>query len=165
MRKRTIRKIWMPANGITPVERAAYNACKLSAEEWNEQVLPVQIAVDALCRGEWEQGNWQNMFEALNRIESLLKIKKAADNGLIKDAQAVFVSALGRRDETGATAFKAAEMKIMREVAQVYGDLLREVTHKDWRDACAHTNANVARIIRAKRGITHVSGCVVEMAA
>jgi len=165
MRKRRNRTVWQMTPGMTPMELARYQASRLTAAEWNVQLVPVQAAIEALCRGEWEPGNWQPIFDALNRIESMLKLKRMPDHGLIHDGQTAFVSALDRQEATGARAFKAAEMAVIREIGRVYGELLREVTHKDWRDACAHTNANVARIIRARKSVVHTNHCVIELHA
>jgi len=164
MRKRTNRKVWICAPGVTPLEHAQYQASILTAAEWVEQVKPVQVAIESLCQGHWDaHKDWNPLFMALNRIESMLTLKRAADNGLIGEAQSVFVAALDRQKATGATAFKAAEMAIIREVGAVYGDLLREITHRDFQAACKHTDANVQRIVR-QRGpnVAESGGCLIE---
>ena len=164
MRKRTIRKVWLSIPGVTPLEHAQYQASLLTAAEWVEQVQPVQVAIESLCQGHWDAHNdWQPLFIALNRIESMLKLQRAADNGLIDEAQQTFVAAMDRQHATGASAFKASEMLIIREVGAVYGDLLREITHRDFQNACKHTDANIQRIVK-QRGpkIIESSQCLIE---
>ena len=164
MRKRTIRKVWISIPGVTPLQLAQYQASLLTPAEWVEQVQPVQVAIESLCQGHWDAHNdWQPLFIALNRIESMLKLKRAADNGLIDEAQQTFVTAMDRQKATGASAFKTSEMLIIREVGAVYGDLLREITHKDFQNACKHTDANIQRILK-QRGpkIIESSQCLIE---
>jgi hypothetical protein len=164
MRKHTNRTVYALVPGRSPLEIATYNAAKLTPEEWNEQIVPVQVAIDGLCRGEWSNDNWQAVFDVLNRIESMLKLAKRPDHGFLDGCKAIFVTALDRRESTGATAFKAQEMATVKDIGQVYGDLLKEITHKQFQMACAHTNANVARIIKCRKGVKKVSGCLIEVA-
>ena len=163
MRKHTNRTIHVLVPGRSPLEIAAYNASKLTAEEWNEQIVPVQVAIDGLCKGEWSNNNWQALFDVLNRIESMLKLAKKPDHGFLDDSKAVFVTALDRREATGATAFKADEMATVKDIGQVYGDLLKEITHKGFQLACAHTNANVLRIIKTRKSVKEIAGCLISI--
>ena len=163
MKKRTKRTHWALIN---PIEHAQFQASRLTTAEWNEQMAPVITATEQLAKGNWNPlEDWNPMFFALNRIESMLHIKRASDGGFIAQAQQAFVTALDRQQQTGAKAFKADELATIREVARVYGDLLREITHRDFKAACAHTDANVMRIIR-QRGPKMVvkGGCILEVA-
>ena len=45
-------------------------------------------------------------------------------------------------ERTGVRSFKADELALIREVAQVYGDLLKEISHADFK------RAYVDRVIR-----------------
>lgn len=159
MKKQCKRKVWARLN---PIEHAMFQASKLTTAEWNEQMAPVITATEQLAQGNWDPlEDWNPMFFALNRIESILHIKRADDYGFITEAQAAFVSALDRQQATGAKAFKAQ----IREVAKVYGDLLGEISHRDFKAACAHTDANVQRILRQRgpKTITR-AGCIIERA-
>jgi hypothetical protein len=150
---------------INPIEHAKFQASRLTVAEWNEQMAPVVTATEQLAQGNWNPlEDWNPMFFALNRIESMLHIKKVDGKEFIDRAQQAFVTALDRQQKTGARAFKADELATIREVAQVYGELLQEVTHKDFKAACTHTDANVQRIIR-QRGANTVTkaGCIVEV--
>jgi len=53
MRKATRRTVWLSV--ITPMEQAKWQASKLSPAEWNEQVIPVQVALDQLLIGNWNK--------------------------------------------------------------------------------------------------------------
>jgi hypothetical protein len=158
MRKKTKRKVW-PL--IDPIVHASYQASKLTVPEWNRQMTPVISAVDALSRGLWDRHNWQPVFECLNRIESITKLMHVEDHGLIDDAQQAYTSALLRREATGASAFKANELATLREVVEVYGNLLKEISHAQFQAACNHTNANISRILNQKAG-REVGGVLIE---
>lgn len=161
MKKQCKRKVWARLN---PIEHAMFQASKLTTAEWNEQMAPVITATEQLAQGNWDPlEDWNPMFFALNRIESMLHIKRADDHGFIAEAQAAFVSALDRQQATGVKAFKAHELAMIREVANVYGDLLGEISHRDFKAAYAHTDANVQRILR-QRGPKTITkaGCVIE---
>lgn len=161
MRKRCVRKAWALVN---PIEHAAYQASRLTVAEWNRQMAPVVTATEQLALGKWDPlRDWNPLFHALNRIESMLHIARMPDHGFIARAQDAFVSALDRQQRTGAKAFNADELSTIREVSQVYGDLLKEVTHRDFQAACAHTQANVDRITKQRgKGITVTNHCVIE---
>lgn len=158
-RKRTVRRVWALIN---PITHAAYQASKLTMAEWNKQVTPVQVAVDRLGRGEWDNGSWQPMFECLNRIESLLKLGRVEGQDFVEEAQAVMVAALERRHSSGIVALRAGELAMLREVCKVYGDLLKEASHAQFAAACAHTDANITRILNDKKNV-RIGGCVFEV--
>ena len=149
MRKHTRRKVWPM---ISTLEHAAYQSSTLTMSEWNVQMTPVLSAIDSLRQGDWQRDNWSPLFEVLNRIESITKILHVQDHGLINDAQAAYTSALLRKESTGACAFKAGELATLREVVEVYGNLLKEISHAQFNAACQHTNANVSRILNQRDG-------------
>lgn len=161
-RKRTVRRMYLLVN---PITHAAYQASKLSLEEWNVQILPVQIAIDCLSRGQWNRDTWQPLFECLNRIESLTKLNHVDAKEFIDRAQAAMVDPLDRLEQTGARAFRHNELSTIREILQVYGDLLKEASHRQFAEACRHTNANVDRLLRNKSQMHVSDGCVFERAA
>jgi hypothetical protein len=159
MRKRTVRRVWALIN---PITHAMYQSSKLSSADLDKQITPVLLAIHHLTIGDWApQLYWQPIFEALNRIESMLKLAHMPDHGLIARAQEVYVICLARYESTGACAFRADELATVREVGDVYRDLLQEITHADFQAACAHADANVSRVIRDKRGIS-VAGCRID---
>lgn len=163
MKKQCKRKHWDKT--VNTLQHAMFQASRLSVSEWNEQMAPVITATEQLAKGNWNPlEDWNPMFYALNRIESMLHIKRADDHGFIARAQAAFVTALDRQQKTGARAFNADELATIREVTEVYGDLLKEITHRDFKAACHHTDANVQRIIR-QRGPKTVTkgGCILEL--
>lgn len=150
-RKFCRRKVYTLANGLTPFEVAMHNASKLTAAEWDEQYLPIAVTVEELMRGEWDFGeNWSPMLECLRRIKTMLDLKKMPDHGLVAEAEVAFATALNRQKATGARAFKADELRILREVANVYGDLLKEVTHGEFAQACRKTKDHFTRLNRQK---------------
>jgi len=159
MRKHTKRKIW---DLINPIPHAAYQASKLTKAEWVTQMVPVQTALDQLLQGNWNRMDcWQPMFECINRIESLTKLNRVDASEFINKVLKTYVIALDRQDKTGAKAFKAEEIATMREVVQVYGGLLSECTHRQFQNACRHTNANTKRILSERSG-KHTAHCYVE---
>ena len=159
MRKRTVRRVWAKIN---PITHAMYQASKLSSADLDKQMTPVLLAIHHLSIGNWKpELYWQPIFEALNRIESMLKLARMPDHGLIARAQEVYVVCLQRYASTGVCAFRADELATVREVGDVYRDLLQEITHADFQAACAHTDANISRVIRDKRGVS-IAGCRID---
>lgn len=161
-RKRTVRRVY---DLVNPITHAAYQASKLSLAEWNVQILPVQIAVDCLSRGDWSRDTWEPLFECLNRIESLTKLNHVDAKEFIERAQAAMVDPLDRMEKTGARAFKYNELSTIREIVSVYGDLLKEASHAQFASACRHTNANVDRIVRNRDRMHVVQKCIFERKA
>lgn len=161
-RKRTVRRVYAL---IDPLTHAAYQCSKLTTSEWNTQIIPVQVAVDQLSRGIWTADTWQPLFECMNRIESLTKLNRVKAQNWIDQAQEAMVQAMDRKQQTGATAFKAAELAMVREIVSVYGDLLEECTHAQFAAACRHTNANVSRILSNKAKMHQSGECVFERVA
>lgn len=158
MRKRTNRKVWAL---IDPINHAKYQASLLTEKEVSIQMVPVLKSIDLLSRGHWERENWSPIFECLNRIESITKLQHVSDNGLIDDAQKAYTTALIRRETTGAQSFTASELKTIREVASIYEGLLKELSHKQFNEACVHTNANLSRVLR-QRNTKEVCGVLIE---
>lgn len=60
---------------------------------------------------------------------------------------------------------RANELASIREVVNVYGDLLKEASHRQFAEACRHTNANVSRILRNKAKMHQAGECVFERKA
>jgi len=147
---------------LNPITHAQYQSSLLTVAEWNTQIIPVQAAVDALSRGEWTNETWQPLFECLNRIESMTKLNRVDAAEWINTAQDVMVTALDRRTNTGATAFKADELAKIREIVRTYGDLLKEVSHAQFYRACQHTNANISRILNNMNRLHQVGDCVFD---
>ena len=162
MKKRCKRTHWAKVN---PVEHAMYQASKLTTAEWNRQMTPVIVAMEQLTQGHWDPiQDWNPIFFALNRIESMLHIKHVKDHGFITHAQTAITSALDRQKQTGARAFKSDELATIREIVQTYGNLLQEITHRDFEAACAHTDANVTRILTQREPKTGRKGdCILEL--
>jgi hypothetical protein len=159
-RKRCVRRVWR--TDIDALELAKLKASLLTPAQWIEQVMPVQTAMDELSRGNWDNYQcWQPMFECLNRIEAMLKLNKRPDHGFIAEVQTVFVVAM-KRKTTGATAFRANELLTLRDMVKLYGDLLKEITHKQFADACANTDANMTRIRNDKKIKTDEQGFFIE---
>ena len=161
-RKRTVRRVY---DLIDPIAHAAYQASTLTKAEWVRQITPVQVAVDALSRGEWANNTWQPLFECLNRIESLTKLNHVKAQEWIDSAQQAMVDALDRRAKSGVTAFKADELATIREIVTVYGDLLKEASHRQFAEARKHTNANMTRVLRNKSKMYQTGECVFERKA
>lgn len=147
-RKRCVRRVWR--TDINTLELAKLKASLLNPEQWVEQVVPVQTAMDELSRGNWHNDYWQPMFECLNRIEALLKLNRRPDYGFVTEVQTVFVVCM-KRKTTGTTAFRASELLTLRDMVKLYGDLLKEATNKKFADACANTDANMTRILADKK--------------
>ena len=161
-RKRTVRRVY---DLIDPIAHGAYQASKLTKAEWNAQIIPVQAAIDALSRGEWCRDTWSPLFECLNRIESLTKLNHVKAQDWIDNAQTAMVTALDRHTSTGVKAFKSDELAMIREIVTVYGDLLSEASHRQFAEACRHTNANVARILSNKNKVDRYGDCLFERKA
>lgn len=159
-RKRTVRRVWAEIN---PITHAMFQVSKLTTDEWNRQILPVQVAVDRLSQGDWHKDDcWQPVFECLNRIESMVRLYRLDDGGFIDRAQGAMVSALDREEATGARAFRAPELLAMRDLVSHYGSLLKEVSHAQFSRATTHTNANISRVLREKSKLLQVGGCVFD---
>lgn len=161
-RKVTHRTHWAKIN---PIEHAMYQASKLSIEERNVQMVPVIAALGQLETGNWDPHEaWNPIFSCLNRIESISKLNHLDAQEFIDRAQAAFVTALDRHKKTGACAFKADELATIREIVDLYGQLLGEISRKAFAQACNHTSANVARLLSQKNGpAKRVAGCVIEV--
>ena len=159
MRKHT-RRVVRPR--VDPITAAIRQASLLTIDEWNTQVIPVQVALDQILAGNWDKLSvWDNLFMAANRIESMLKLRHMPDHGFLKQANLTFRAALAREEQTGAKALKHDEIAVLREVVSVYGDLLKEVTHRQFTDACRHTDANVIRL-RKSKDVTNVAHCLLD---
>jgi hypothetical protein len=150
MKKRCNRRHW--DTGITSAKVITQNEAPLSVEAWNLQVIPVQAAVNGLLAGDWAGfGNWGPVVECRGRIRSLLKLSKQPDHGFIDELDTVCVEATTRFRATGSTAFRHDERTIVQDMVAVYGNLLKEVTAKQFNLACQHARADRARVLGGNR--------------
>ena len=150
MKKRCNRRHW--DTGITAAQVITQNEAPLSAAQWNLQVIPVQAAVNGLLAGDWAGfANWGPVIECRGRIRSLLKLSRQPDHGFIDELDAVCVEATTRFRTTGTTAFRHDERTIVQDMVAVYGNLLKEVTAKQFNLACQHAYADRARVLGSNR--------------
>lgn len=146
MKKRCVRRVW--DTGVTAAQVITQNEKTLSPAQWNQQIIPVQAAVNGLLDGDWRgMSNWGPVIECINRIESLLKLARMPDNGFVDEIRVVCVESMERFGSSGAKSFRHGELKLIRELVSVYGDLLKEVKTKQFNLAIAHEHANRARIL------------------
>lgn len=162
-RKRCKRSVWSMAKGVTPMEHAKHMASKLTQEEITTHHAAVQSVINSLIDGNWDKYQcWSPLFECLARIESLGKLNRIKDyKDFIQSAQDAIVQALNRNKATGATAFNAHEMLMIREIGAAYWTLLHECTHRQFVDACDRTDAikkDYANRVTAKSGGLMVDG-------
>lgn len=150
MKKQCIRRPW--DTSITAAQVIKQNKAKLSVAQWNEQVIPVQATVNGLLAGDWAGfGNWGPVIECRGLIRSLLKLSKQPDHGFIDELDTVCVEATTRFRATWSTAFRHDERTIVQDMVAVYGNLLKEVTAKQFNLACQHAYADRARVLGSNR--------------
>ena len=88
--------------------------------------------MDAIAQGRSTTGDWRNVFDALNMVEDLCRAGQATRwqewHSALQDAIA---AALDRRQEQGIHALRADELAHLRELVDMWAELLARISVRE----------------------------------
>ncbi len=111
---------------------AIQGAAKLDINDVLKFVAPLDAAIEAARQAKATKEHWKAIFNAINLIEELVRMKVAQDeDGAIEAIQQAVIDVLDRLKQTGSKTLKAQEIGALLDLLGVYSDLLSGITHSE----------------------------------
>jgi hypothetical protein len=104
----------------------------LSQDDQTVWALQLDDAVRAVARGQASAAQWRNIFDSVNLVEQLVRMRLAHDSGgIVQAAQDACVAILDRQRETGTRAVRAAELSALDELRAAWVTLMAGITQAE----------------------------------
>jgi hypothetical protein len=120
--------------GVNPTAHlvAIQGVSWLSRDDQTLWALAIDDAVRAVARGQASQAHWREIFDAVNLVEQLVIMRKAADpHGLVQSAQDACEAILDRQRATGVRAARASELAALHELRAGWVELMSGITQAE----------------------------------
>jgi len=120
--------------GVNPTAHlvAIQGVSWLSRDDQTLWALAIDDAVRAVARGQASQAQWREIFDAVNLVEELVRMRKARDPwGIVQGAQDACIAMLDRQRETGVRAARASELAALDALRASWVDLMSAVTQAE----------------------------------
>jgi len=120
--------------GVNPTAHlvAMMGVSWLSQDDQVKWALDIDDAVRAVARGQASQAHWREIFDAVNLVEQLVIMRKAADpHGLVQAAQDACEAILERQRATGVRAARAAELAALHALRAGWVELMSGITQAE----------------------------------
>jgi hypothetical protein len=132
--KRAKRSKAYRPRGVNPTAHlvAIMGAAWISRDDQTIWALAIDDAVRAVARGQASQAQWREIFDAVNLVEELVRMRKARDPwGIVQGAQDACIAMLDRQRETGVRAARASELAALDALRASWVDLMSAVTQAE----------------------------------
>jgi hypothetical protein len=104
----------------------------LSQDDQVKWALAIDDAVRAVARGQASQAHWREIFDAVNLVEELVRMRKAHDPGrIVQAAQDACEAILDRQRATGVRAARASELAALHELRAGWVELMSGITQAE----------------------------------
>lgn len=111
---------------------AIQGAAWLSTDDQLRWAQDLDAAVLAVARGQATQGDWDVIFDAVNLIEQLVRMRRGRDEGgLVQAAQQACVDILDRQRATSTLAVRATELAALQDLVAGLATLLSGITQAE----------------------------------
>jgi hypothetical protein len=120
--------------GINPTAHlvAIMGVSWLSRDDQTLWALAIDDAVRAVARGQASQAHWREIFDAVNLVEELVRMRKAHDPGrIVQAAQDACEAILDRQRATGVRAARAAELAALQALRAGWVELMSGITQAE----------------------------------
>jgi hypothetical protein len=120
--------------GVNPTAHlvAIQGVSWLSRDDQTLWALAIDDAVRAVARGQASQAHWREIFDAVNLVEELVRMRKAHDpHGLVQAAQDACEAILDRQRATGVRAARASELAALHELRAGWVELMSGITQAE----------------------------------
>ena len=127
------RKAYRP-RGVNPSAYlvAMMGVAWLSQDDQVKWALAIDDAVRAVARCQATTAQWREIFDAVNLVEELVRMRKAHDPGRIAQAaQDACVAILDRQRETGVRAARASELAALHDLRAGWVELMSGITQAE----------------------------------
>jgi hypothetical protein len=120
--------------GINPTAHlvAIQGVAWLSRDDQTLWALTIDDAVRAVARGQASQAHWREIFDAVNLVEELVRMRKAHDPGrIVQAAQDACEAILDRQRATGVRAARASELAALHALRAGWVELMSGITQAE----------------------------------
>ncbi len=120
--------------GINPQAHlmAIQGAAWLSTDDQLRWAQDVDAAVTLVARGKATKTDWEIIFDAVNLVEQLVRMRRGRDEGgLVDAAQEACMAILDRQRDTGSLAVRAAELAALQDLCAGFATLLNGITQAE----------------------------------
>jgi hypothetical protein len=120
--------------GVNPTAHlvAIQGVSWLSRDDQTLWALAIDDAVRAVAQGQASQAHWREIFDAVNLVEELVRMRKAQDpHGLVQVAQDACEAILDRQRATGVRAARASELAALHELRAGWVELMSGITQAE----------------------------------
>lgn len=120
--------------GVNPTAHlvAMMGVSWLSRDDQTLWALAIDDAVRAVARGQASQAHWREIFDAVNLVEELVRMRKAHDPGrIVQAAQDACEAILDRQRATGVRAARASELAALHELRAGWVELMSGITQAE----------------------------------
>jgi hypothetical protein len=130
---------------------AMQGAAKLTVDDVLRFVFPVDVAVNNARSGTIDKQGWQSIFNAINMLEELIRMRVCNDeDNMIDDLQQTVIAILERARSKGTKALYPDEITALMDLRAVYADVLAGLTHSQYYDAEASVERRLRRVLGQK---------------
>jgi hypothetical protein len=132
--KRAKRSKAYRPRGVNPTAHlvAMMGVSWLSRDDQTLWALAIDDAVRAVAQGQASQAHWREIFDAVNLVEELVRMRKAQDpHGLVQVAQDACEAILDRQRATGVRAARASELAALHELRAGWVELMSGITQAE----------------------------------
>lgn len=117
-----------PTAHLVAIQGAAW----LSQDDQTVWALEMDAAITAVARGKAKTEEWKVIFDSVNLVEALVRMRRARDpGGLVDAAQEACVAILDRQRDTGSKAVHAAELAALHDLRAGWVTLMSGITQAD----------------------------------
>jgi hypothetical protein len=120
--------------GVNPTAHlvAMMGVSWLSRDDQTLWALAIDDAVRAVARGQASQAHWREIFDAVNLVEELVRMRKAHDPGrIVQAAQDACEAILDRQRATGVRAARASELAALHALRAGWVELMSGITQAE----------------------------------
>ena len=148
MRKRSS---YRPGNVNPTAHLMAFmgTAC-MSRSDVLKRGMNLADAVEKASRGHAGQEDWRLIFDCVNIVEQLARMKIVAVLDVLEALQAQIVGIMDRQRETGTKALRAVELGALRDFAADYTTVLRGVTQQQYMTAQRAVEDRIRRVLSSE---------------
>lgn len=130
---------------------AMMGAACMSRQDVLMRGLNLADAVQRTSTGTATKEDWRLVFDCINVVEQLARMKVVQGLDVLEQLQATVVQIMDRQRDTGTKALRASELAELRGFAADYTEILRGVTQQQYMQAQRAVEDRIRRVLSGER--------------
>jgi hypothetical protein len=138
--------------GVNPTAHLAamMGAACMSRSDVLKRGMNLSDAVEKASRAQATKEDWRLIFDCINIIEQLARMKVLAGLDVLEALQATVMGIMDRQRSAGTKALRAAELADLRGFAADYTTVLRGVTQQQYMTAQRAVEDRIRRLLSSE---------------